>query len=338
MINLDKKDKKILYYLLENSRQSYKSIGKKVGASKELIAYRIKRMIQKGVIKNFKIICNFEKLGYALLQTHYKFVNVSPRKKEEILTYLVNSKFSMYVSLIEGIYDLQIELFVGKANEFEKFLDVLREKYRQYLIFKLSKIPIRGEFYNYNFLMFIIEKQWFTWIWGQDLLFIDNLDFEILTLLSKNCRIPLTEIANNLRTTVSTVNNRIKKLEQKNVIAKYTINVDWSKLGYRWFHLQISLNDYKRKNEIIHYMRNNPNLIRRFKFLDLTMDLHFTLLLKDMNHLHTIIEDISAKFPDIINDYQFYSTYKIFKYNFVIPEIIINKNPLNRSVPIKFST
>jgi len=35
MIELDKKDRLILYHLIQDSRQSLKSIGKKVGISKE---------------------------------------------------------------------------------------------------------------------------------------------------------------------------------------------------------------------------------------------------------------------------------------------------------------
>lgn len=331
MINLDKKDKKILFYLLQNSRQSYKSLGKKVGASKEFISYRLKRMTDKKIITNFTIVSGIEKLGYGLIQTHYKFVNVSPKKKEEIIRFLVENKHSMYVSLIEGSYDLQVEFFIGNSREFEQFMDEIREKYCNYLIFQLSKIPIRAEFYTYSFLVDGIDKEMFVdWRWGQKLYYIDDLDHKILLELANNSRTPIVELANNLNTTVTTINNRMKKLEQ-NTIMKYSINIDWSKLGYRWFHLQISLNDYKRKKHIIEYMRKNPYLIRRFKFLDLAMDLHFTLLLKDMHDLRSIIEGISSTFPDVIKDYHFYSTYKVYKYKMVVPEILNHKSTLNRS-------
>jgi hypothetical protein len=137
---------------------------------------------------------------------------------------------------------------------------------------------------------------------------------------------------------VTTINYRIKKLEnkllpdiyRKNGTNIYTINVDWYKIGYRWFHLQISMKDYSKKNHIINYLRKNPYLIRTFKFLNLDMDLHFTFLLQNMEQLRNIIEDITTQFPDSINDYHFYSTFKIYKHNFLIPELINTKNPLNR--------
>ena len=331
MYELDVKDRKILFYLLQNSRQPLNTIAKQVGISKELASYRIQRLLKNKIIMNFYIIVNFERLGYTLWQVFYKFININPKMKEEIIQFLVNQKYTMYVSLIEGINDLQIDLYLGNPRQFEKLMEDIRKKYYFYLSFQSSRTPINAEFYTYSFLVEnAVKKQLINWIWGQQMYSIDSLDFNILIELSKNARMPIKEIANNLKSTVSTINYRIKKLEKEFIIAQYTMNVDWSKLGYRWFHLQISLRDYRKKNEIIHYMHKNPYLIRQFKFLILDMDLHFTLLLRNMQELRSIIEDISTQFPDTINDYHFYSTFQVYKYNFMVPEVLNNKDPLCR--------
>jgi len=140
----------------------------------------------------------------------------------------------------------------------------------------------------------------------------------------------LKDIADNVNSTVNKVNYRLKKLNKERSSGTYTINVDWEKIGYRWFHLQIGLRDYRKKKQIAEYMGKNPNLIRSFKFLNLNMDLHFTFLLNNMEQLRRIVEDITAKFPDSINDYHFYSTFKIYKHHYMIPEILEIKNPLNK--------
>ena len=44
MAKLDLKDRKILYHLDIDSRQSFSQLGKKVGLSKDLIAYRVKKL------------------------------------------------------------------------------------------------------------------------------------------------------------------------------------------------------------------------------------------------------------------------------------------------------
>jgi DNA-binding Lrp family transcriptional regulator len=332
MVHLDVKDRKILYYLLLDSRQSLKSIGKKVGISKELVLYRIRRLTKNKIINNYYALINFEALGYSIIMTHYKFINVTPTIKEEILNYFIQKKNTFYVSLVEGTNDLQVDFLLGNPSEFEALIEEIREKYHQYLAFKSSKFYIRAEFYNYSFLVEPPVKKINTlmWRWGHPLTSIDDLDFKILRELSKDTRMPTKTIAKNINTTASTVGYRIKKFEKQRVIGQYTVNVDWSKIGYRWFHLQISLSDYSKKNQIVSYLRNNPYLIRRLKFLDLGMDLHFTFLLHSIEQLRSIIEDISTQFQNSINDYVYYSTFKIYKYSIMIPEILKVKNPLNK--------
>ncbi len=62
---------------------------------------------------------------------------------------------------------------------------------------------------------------------------IDEIDLKILSLLKENSRIKISEIAKRLGIPVSTVYTRIKKLEQQGIIRKYTIDLDYKKLGFK---------------------------------------------------------------------------------------------------------
>jgi len=53
MEKLDLKDRKILYQLDIDSRQSFRSIGRKVGLSKDIVATRVKKLQEKGIIIRF---------------------------------------------------------------------------------------------------------------------------------------------------------------------------------------------------------------------------------------------------------------------------------------------
>ena len=149
MIELDKKDRLILFNLIHDSRQSLKSIGKKVGISKESTHYRINRLIKNCIIKNFTIFVSWRIFGYSAMMTHYRFVNINPIIKNEIIDYFVKSKYTFYVSLIEGSYDLQVDFLMGDPFKFEALLDEIREKYYSYLSFQSSKFYIRGEFFSF---------------------------------------------------------------------------------------------------------------------------------------------------------------------------------------------
>lgn len=60
---------------------------------------------------------------------------------------------------------------------------------------------------------------------------LDNIDFQILQLLSENSRIQWKDLGEQIHMTGQAVGNRIKKLEESGVIKAYSIIVDQMKLG-----------------------------------------------------------------------------------------------------------
>ena len=64
MGKIDLKDRKILYQLDLDSRQSFRSIGKKVGLSKDVVASRVKKLQELGIINRFYTEIDLFKLGY----------------------------------------------------------------------------------------------------------------------------------------------------------------------------------------------------------------------------------------------------------------------------------
>jgi DNA-binding Lrp family transcriptional regulator len=331
MIKIDATDRKILFHLHEDSRQSLKTIGKKVGISRELSSYRIKRLIKQNIITKFHVNIDMGKFGYGLYNVYFNFKNINPAIKKEIIDYCVDNKLITYVSLLEGVYDFQVECALGDPFEFESMFDKFQEKYRQYLTLIHTISWVRGEHYNYPFL---IDKdknqvQPACWHWGySNLVLIDELDFKILQELANDSRIPTKEIANTLKSTVSIVNYRIRKLINVGVITKFTINIDWSTLGYDWYHLQIYLNELSKKNQIMNYLRESPYLIRILKGFYFNVDIHSTFLFQNQNQLRELIENLTSRFPNTITKCNFYRTFKVYKHEYMLPRLTIAKNLL----------
>jgi Lrp/AsnC family transcriptional regulator for asnA, asnC and gidA len=61
---LDNKDKKILNILQANSRTSYTYIASELGVSEATVRYRIKNLIDDGVINKFTVLLDTKKIGY----------------------------------------------------------------------------------------------------------------------------------------------------------------------------------------------------------------------------------------------------------------------------------
>jgi DNA-binding Lrp family transcriptional regulator len=60
---------------------------------------------------------------------------------------------------------------------------------------------------------------------------MDDLDEEILRLLSRDGRMPYREIAKKLRVSEGTIYNRLHRLESEEVIQRYTIKPSHEKIG-----------------------------------------------------------------------------------------------------------
>ncbi|MBD7968627.1 Lrp/AsnC family transcriptional regulator [Paenibacillus gallinarum] len=63
---------------------------------------------------------------------------------------------------------------------------------------------------------------------------LDNIDFQILRLLSENSRIQWKDLGAQIHMTGQAVGNRIKKLEESGVIEAYSLIVDEMKLGFSY--------------------------------------------------------------------------------------------------------
>ncbi len=62
---------------------------------------------------------------------------------------------------------------------------------------------------------------------------LDEKDLKILEMLKENARTPYTKIAKEVQLSEAAVRKRIKKLEDLGIIKRYTIDIDYPKIGYK---------------------------------------------------------------------------------------------------------
>ena len=264
MSKLDIKNKKILYELDTNSRQTYHEIAKKVGLSKDSVIYRIKNLQKEGIIKQFHTITDVGKLGFISFRLYLKLQNATPEKEEEIVEYLKSQKIVTWMVSIDGEYDIGMWILTKTIKEMNDFWKELLSKYvnftdkRWLTIFtKVSYFP-RAYFLdkkqNFDEYIFITEPI------VSDL---DQKDAKILKLMAPNSRISILDISKKLNLAPKTVTLRIKELERKKVIIGYRTLFDLEKLGYQYFKVHFNLykvtKDKERKFRA--YIKQHPNII-----------------------------------------------------------------------------
>ena len=336
MEKIDVKDRKILYHLDIDSRQSFNNIGKKVGLTRDNVAYRVKRLQEKGIITNFRTNIFFGALNYLYTRLYFNFQNTNPTIKKEIIDHFVNSEDVTYVASLEGVYDLMVVTPSRNPLKLNSLFQGVQIRYGDYIAEYAPAIYLMSWCYDLAFLLDkevekrivvtgIDERELPRIFASPKAMKIDDLDFKILQIISDDARMPTTEIAKKLKSTVTQIHHRIKKLIDYKVIGGFGITVDLGKIGYRLYHVNINLKKLTKRFDIIDYVKLNPHLYYIDSALGQAADLELEFYLENVEQLHHIMEDISLKFPESIKNFKYFSYFKRHKYN-LMPHID-KKNP-----------
>lgn len=316
MIKIDLKDRKILYQLDLNSRQSLTQIGKNVGLKKDVVSYRIKRLQDEGVIKNFWTVINTFKLGYNVFRIYINFQYVSSNIKNEIIQHFIDYKNVWTIISLKAEIDFDVVIWVKDIYEFYQFWDKTLDRFEDYFERYIISIYIQAFAYKKSYLLLEqyekSDREMYVTTCGGKTVEIDDVDYQLLNEIAVNARIPLVDLAQRLNTSSQAVNYRIKNLMNSGIIQAFRVDIDLSKLGLQHYKLEIYLKDHKQGKAIWNYLKETPYL----EYLNVTVgwcDLEFELIVENVDKLSQIMRDIDLKFPNAIKKQTFWIFEKVHK-------------------------
>ena len=315
MVDIDLKDRKILYERDLNCRQSNTHIGKKVGLKKDVVSYRIKRMQDEGVIRNFWTAINTFKLGYNVFRIYINFHYVNTQIKNDIIQYFTDYKNSWAVISVKGPIDIDVVVWVKNIYDFYKFWDKTLERYEDYFEKYTISIYIKAVGYKKSYLLgesTKSEKIMYKTICDGSTVSIDETDYKLLNELAINARIPLIELAEKLGSSSQTVNYRIKNLIDKGVIQAFRVNIDRSKLGLQLFKVDIFLKEYKRRRDIIQYL-GDKGYLECLNVATGWSDIEPEIVAKDVDHLIQMMEEINHQYPNSVRKLEYWIMTEVHK-------------------------
>ncbi|WP_309475267.1 Lrp/AsnC family transcriptional regulator [Bacillus sp. 03113] len=90
---------------------------------------------------------------------------------------------------------------------------------------------------------------------------LDNIDFQILRLLTENSRIQWKDLGAQIHMTGQAVGNRIKKLEESGVIKAYSLIIDEMKLGLSYTAFVIIFMKTANHDSFIRFINDRKEVI-----------------------------------------------------------------------------
>ena len=323
MVKIDLKDRKILYQLDLDCRQSNTQIGKKVGLKKDVVSYRLKKLQDEGIIRNYYTEINTFKLGYDVFRVYINFQYVNSDLKENIIQYFVNYQNSWVVATIKGEIDLDVVIWVKDIFEFYQFWDKTLDLFEDYFEKYAISIYTQAIVYKKSYLLpdeqVGSNREMLKISCGGKSVEIDEIDYKLLNELAVNARAPQLELAEKLGCSSQSINYRIKNLVKSGVIKAFRINLDLPKLDLHSYKVDIYLKDHKLKKPILDYLKDKPYL----EFMNFAIgwaDLEPEFVVKNFDELLKILDEINLEFSGAIKKQAFFITEKIYKLR-CLPEI-----------------
>jgi len=119
VIQLDSKDRKILNMLQGNSRASYTYIANEMGINEATVRYRIKNLVDNGVINKFTVLLDPKKIGFST--TGILMVKITADHFEKASEQISDLNETYHVFQNTGEYDI---IAVVHAHDLEHLSDL----------------------------------------------------------------------------------------------------------------------------------------------------------------------------------------------------------------------
>jgi len=317
---LDLKDRKILSELDINARQSASEIGKKVGLSKQVVTYRINKLIKTGVIEKFYVIFDTSKLGFTTYKIFLRLQNVDIEKQKEIIEYIRNHQNVQFFIATDGMFDLVFNLLTKSVLELYEILKEFENAYGDYIAEKELTIMVFSSFFFRDYLVGKPSEELRKPMYfgsKPEKVDMDEINKKILHYLGIDARMSIVEIANNIGISADAVALRIRKLERAQIIHNYVLLPNFSLLNQTSYKVLFSLHNLTEEKEkaLFQYCKMQKNIWFHSKSLG-KWDLEINMGVDNATQFRQIMMELKSKFSDIIKEYNTLQISRVEKFNF----------------------
>ena len=265
---IDRKDRRILYELDCNARQSFAAIAKKAGLSKDAVSYRIKRLRDEGIIHHFYTVLNTLQLGFMHFNTLIKFRSITEHTRNEFIAYCKNHDKVIWCVSCYGSWDFGVSFLAKNVVDYDAFIQEMLNKFGINIHEKVISMMVESPTYTREYLVEGKQGKEFSYRNASPYT-LDETEQNILEILSKHGDSTAIEIAEKLHTSADIVRYRIKQLIKGGIIQGFRVSLSPERIGFLYYKLLFSLAYMtpQKEKEFREYCKQEPHIIQYIKYL-----------------------------------------------------------------------
>lgn len=310
---LDTFDRRLLHALDCDVRRGTAALARALGAKRDMVAYRIKRLREAGILTGAYAVIDYGKLGYMLGRLYIKFQHTTPEAEREIIAALVARREVFTVYSADGDWDLAVGFLTRTLEDLDAVHREIQAAYKKYIYMENISVFLEYVHFFRNYLAPDAPDRRALVTGRQSPAELDEVDMRLLKLLSTAADTPLVVLARAVGITAVAVRQRIKRLERDGVILAYRAAIEFRRLGREYYKVDIELEDPARLAELRSFAAESPDVV----YLDWTVggsDFECDVELAGPEAFATFLAELKQRFPGLFRVVRHYRALQIHKY------------------------
>ncbi|HID80277.1 MAG TPA: Lrp/AsnC family transcriptional regulator [Ignisphaera sp.] len=124
---------------------------------------------------------------------------------------------------------------------------------------------------------------------------LDELDYDILRILAKNCNKSAREIAKELNKSPTTIVLRLRKLRHLGIVRSCKAEIDYAKIGYDLIVILQLAVEYREVDKVVQTLRQMPQVRQVFVTVG-TYNIFAIAMFRTLRELNSFILNTLSKF------------------------------------------
>jgi DNA-binding Lrp family transcriptional regulator len=318
---VDEKDRKILAELDKDAKRPDSDIAKAVRLSKQVVNYRIQRMLQQGIIKLFYINVNVGKLG---LDTYYVFLQlqgINKHKEKEIYSTIQGRGYVSWLVSGTGRWDAVIYIFAHNVSDFDAKLRDIELICGAHLRDSAVTALVSAEYIGYRFLG--DTKRHVQYTERVEKIKLSPIDKKILVALSQDARMPVTQLSKKIKEPLHVAHYHLKMLIKNQIIESAKPQIVPQRLGQQWYFLllQFQNTSEERRRQFINFCKEFKHvyyLTNTVGAYNMFLDIH----VRSAEEFKEVLLEFKDRFSDVIKSYESMIFFEEHKLTWVTEDIL----------------
>src|SRR5438093_5073537 len=272
---VDETDLKIISMLSKDCRESFMSIGSAVGMTSKSVKARVDTMLSTGVIEEFVVKVNPVALGYGL--SCMLIVREHTENTNDIVNRLnLLGDVSSHTKCLGGISAFCLAIKEGNEEKLKLLFDSLKLATVHIMFTSKLSSSSRSDLRNKHEL--------------------SDTDLRVIKCLLSNPRMDLNEIGRKTSMSAKTVNRRLTKMRDNNVLKFFILCNPAYTLGYIQFGLIVNSVDKSFYNQIVEriYQELEQNILCQPPVIDPENVITVILFSQDIFTANSILKKVES--------------------------------------------